>query len=264
MQRSVSVLRVFTRDGAGGNHLGVVTDLDGLDIKSMQAIAAELAFSETIFIDSGGDGPPVTRIFTPGMEMPFAGHPLVGAAWSVLQSPDVAIDRLRCGIGEVGIRLEGDVAWVDAPMFPDNARPDTTDFAQQVGLSDPLVAWKVAMPLDYRMVQLGDETLVAAAAPDPSAFGSAHGLTVYSRQGNRVRMRFFIPEAGIYEDPATGSAAVALATMWAAAGETSGRVMIHQGEEIGHPSQINLVWSGNTASIGGAVTKDGIRELPRD
>lgn len=263
MQRLVTVLRVFTRDDIGGNHLGVVTDLDGLDTDQMQAIATDLGFSETIFIDADNQGPPATRIFTAGMEMPFAGHPLVGAAWSVLQSADATIDQLRCGIGDVGIRLDGNVAWVDAPMFPDNARLDTTNFASRVGVADPVTTWRVAMPLDYRIVQLADEDLVAAAAPDTTAFGSAHGLTIFSRDGENVRMRFFIPGAGIDEDPATGSAAVALATMWSAAGEVAGRVTIHQGEEIGHPSRIILRWSGAVASIGGTVIEDEIRELPR-
>ena len=70
-------------------------------------------------------------------------------------------------------------------------------------------------------------------------------------------------KARIDEDPATGSAAVALATMWVASGEPSGAVVIHQGEEMGHPSRINLRWSGATASIGGTVIEDDAMELIR-
>lgn len=261
MQRPLSVLRVFTRDGAGGNHLGVVTELDDLTGESMQLIATDLGFSETIFIDMSGDDVPTTRIFTPGMEMPFAGHPLVGAAWSILQTHQSSIDRLRCGIGEVKIRLEEDLAWVDAPMFPANAERNDGAFASRVGLPEPVAAWQVSMPLDYRLVEVAAAEEVAVVAPNTDAFGSAHGLTVFARDGELVRMRFFIPEAGIDEDPATGSAAVALATMWAASGEKSGQVVIHQGEEIGHPSQLELRWSGAVASIGGTVVMDEIREL---
>ena len=263
MPRRIRVLRVFTREGAGGNHLGVVTDVTGLDAEAMQLIAADLGFSETIFIDSSRGEVPHTRIFTPAMEMPFAGHPLVGAAWAILRGAEGTTDRLRCGIGEAKIRLDGEVAWIDAPIFPTNAYVDDESFADRVGLVAPLSTHRVDMPLDYRMVRLPSPAAVAASSPDTSAFGPAHGLTVFAREGDRVRMRFFIPEAGIDEDPATGSAAVALATMWVASGEPSGAVVIDQGEEIGHPSRINLRWSGATASIGGTVIEDDVVELNR-
>ena len=225
MPRPCLVLRVFTKGNLGGNHLGVVTDLVGLETADMQRIAADLGFSETVFIDSAADEVPTVRIFTPGMEMPFAGHPLVGAA-SVMLDQGVHTDRLRCGIGEVAIRRDGDVIWVDAPMIPKNAQVDDSVFAHRVGLAEPLSTWRVAMPLDYRMVELATAEQVAAVKPDTRAFEAAHGLTVYARCGDRVRMRFFIPEAGIDEDPATGSAAVALATMYAARGEAEGRLII--------------------------------------
>jgi trans-2,3-dihydro-3-hydroxyanthranilate isomerase len=226
----------------------------------MQQIAAELGFSETVFIDASVGEVPLVRIFTPAMEMPFAGHPLVGAAWMMLQQ-ESGVAQLRCGIGEVTIRSDGDVTWVDAPMIPGNAAPDDGLFARRVGLERPNSTWRVAMPLDYRMVELESAARVAVANPDTSAFEEAHGLTVYARSGNTVRMRFFIPEAGIDEDPATGSAAVALATMYAARGEPTGSLTIDQGEEIGHPSRINLRWSGAAASIGGTVVTDEVREL---
>ncbi|MCP4307428.1 MAG: PhzF family phenazine biosynthesis protein [bacterium] len=255
MSRHCSVLRVFTRAGAGGNHLGVVTDVAGLSDAAMQQIALELGFSETVFIDMSKGEVPIARIFTPRMEMPFAGHPLVGAASVVSQ------DRLLCGIGEVRIRRDGDVVWVDAPMDPQNAGVDSTGFASTVGLLSPVSEWRVDMPLDYRLVELSTVDDVSGIAPDTAAFGDVHGLTVYARRGDKVRMRFFIPAAGIAEDPATGSAAVALATRLAAAGETEGRLTIDQGEEIGHPSRIHLRWSGDTASIGGTVETDEPLEL---
>jgi trans-2,3-dihydro-3-hydroxyanthranilate isomerase len=258
MSRPCSVLRVFTRDGEGGNHLGVVDKLDGLDGPAMQQIAAELGFSETVFINDGHV--PSVRIFTPEMEMPFAGHPLVGAAFHILESGSAA-SRIRCGIGEVRIRRDREDIWVDAPLTPANAYRDGSAFARAVGLSDPVSTWRVDMPLDYRLVELATADDVAMAVPDTTAFGGAHGLTVYARSGRHIRMRFFIPEAGIEEDPATGSAAVALATRFAAAGETNGTAFIDQGEEIGHPSRIQLHWEGTMASIGGTVAVDEPLEL---
>ena len=261
MPRICSVIRVFTRDGTGGNHLGVVEDLAGLDDGKMQAIAADLGFSETIFIDASRDDVPTIRIFTPEVELPFAGHPLVGAAWVMLEKGTGAVNRLRCGIGDVTFRAVGEVVWVDVPMVVGNAEATDRGFAAQVGVADPVDVWRVKMPLDYRMVELATFDEVAGVKPDTAALPPANGLTVFARDGNWVRMRFFIPEAGIEEDPATGSAAVALATMLAARGETHGDLVIHQGEEIGHPSRINLKWSGQKASIGGAVAADQPREL---
>jgi trans-2,3-dihydro-3-hydroxyanthranilate isomerase len=252
---------VFTRNGVGGNHLGVVEELTGLDTERMQAIAAELGFSETIFIDYGHGDTPLIRIFTPGMELLFAGHPLVGAAWVMLGKEGGSVERLQCGIGEVRIRRDADIVWVDVPMKPENAHVDSSSFASRVGLQSPLSAWRVDMPLDYRMVELATADDVARVQPDTTGLEEAHGLTVYARDGDRVRMRFFVPVAGIDEDPATGSAAVALATMYAARGEDTGSLTIDQGEEIGHPSRINLRWVETTASIGGTVVWDEIREL---
>lgn len=258
MTRACSVLRVFTRDGQGGNHLGVVADLDGLDTAAMQMIATNLGFSETVFIEEGD--PALVRIFTPGMEMPFAGHPLVGAAYHLMES-GIEANRLLCGIGEVMIRRDEDVVWVDAPMLHENAYRDGGTFSRRVGIAKPRSTWRVEMPLDYRLVEVGSVDEVATAAPDTDYFGSAHGLVLFARDGTQVRMRFFFPEGGINEDPATGSAAVALATRLAAGGEPNGNATIYQGEEIGHPSLIQLQWEGRTASIGGTVAVDEPVEL---
>ena len=103
MSSTCHVLRVFTRGELGGNHLGVVTDLTGLDSDSMQTIATELGFSETTFVDTDVGDVPFVRIFTPSMEIPFAGHPLVGTAWVLRTLGPGVGDRLRCGIGEVGV-----------------------------------------------------------------------------------------------------------------------------------------------------------------
>ena len=75
------VLRVFTAGREGGNHLGVVNDLVDLDDAAMQQIATDLGFTETVFVDWPEGSIPFARIFTPAEELPFAGHPLVGAAW---------------------------------------------------------------------------------------------------------------------------------------------------------------------------------------
>ena len=82
--------------------------------EDMQRIAAELGFSETVFVGWKADEPPHVRIFTPADELLFAGHPLVGTAWVMMHLGPGGISTLRCGIGDVGVRSQGDVVWIDA------------------------------------------------------------------------------------------------------------------------------------------------------
>jgi trans-2,3-dihydro-3-hydroxyanthranilate isomerase len=262
MARSVHVLRVFTRGGEGGNHLGVVNDCIGLDDEMMQQIAADLGFSETAFVDWQPGEPPVVRIFTPGMELPFAGHPLVGTGHVMGRMGPGGVDRLRCGIGEVGLRFEGDVTWVQTgPLGEVAAGDDLVALAGAAGVPAPIAAYRVMMPLEYLIFVVDSEDAVASVAPDLGVLADHFGVLIAHRRGGAARVRFFAPAAGVPEDPATGSAAVALAAAMRSAGEEEGSVTIRQGEEMGHPSLIELRWRGDATEIGGAVTHDGTRFL---
>jgi trans-2,3-dihydro-3-hydroxyanthranilate isomerase len=223
----------------------------------MQAVATRLGFSETVFIDESASVPWV-RIFTPATELPFAGHPLVGSAWVL--GPQVT--RLRCGIGEVTTHRDGDVTWVDVPMY--GSTTDASGVAAlltRAGLPAPVAVSCVELPLAYVIAELGDAAHVAAARPSLEVLAEVFGTLIYARQGDLVRARFFAPGSGVDEDPATGSAAVALAVALSAFGEVEGRLTIHQGDEIGHPSRIELRWNGAVASIGGTVARDEVRNL---
>jgi trans-2,3-dihydro-3-hydroxyanthranilate isomerase len=262
MPRVCQIVRVFTRNGEGGNALGVINDTIGLDDDGMQAIAAELGFSETVFVDWPEDDLPSVRIFTPLVELPFAGHPLVGTAWTLLTMGPGGVAGLRCGIGDVAIGMDGDDAWITVTIDPAAARPtDLGDYAARAGLPVPLRSWLVAMPRDYVVLEYPDAATVAAVAPDAGVLGERFGTLVYARSGDTVRARFFAPSAGVLEDPATGSAAVALATALLAGGEVAGRLTIDQGEEIGHPSRIELAWDAGSARIGGGCVRDEVRFL---
>lgn len=253
---------MFTRDGAGGNHLGVITDMVGLDDAGMQAIAADLGYSETVFVDWPAGEPPSVRIFTPAVELPFAGHPLVGTAWTMLRLGPGGVDTLRCGIGDVAIGFEGDAAWIEAAIDPATARADDrTDYAIRAGMPAPMRSWLVAIPKDYVILQYPDEATIAAVAPAAEVLAEQFGTLVFARDGSHVRARFFAPSGGIYEDPATGSAAVALATAMVAEGEVEGAISIDQGEEMGHPSRIELSWTATSARIGGGCVRDEVMML---
>ena len=256
------VVRVFTRGEAGGNHLGVVNDVTGLNQEKMQRIGADLGFSETVFVDWRKDGPPYLRIFTPAEELPFAGHPLVGAAWVMLVLSPGDIDMLRYRMGEATIRREGDITWVEVPMSGHVEEPgDVGDFLNRAGITGFEHAARVMIPLEYVIARLPSAAAVEAVDPDRTVLRERFGTYVYARDGDEVRARFFAPETAVPEDPATGSAAVALATLFSAGGETQGRVTLDQGEEMGQPSRIELSWGAGTAAIGGTVVRDDMRML---
>lgn len=254
MSRICTVVRVFTRGEAGGNHLGVVTDLAGLDTNAMQAIATELGFSESTFIEEQADGVPLVRIFTPADELPFAGHPLVGSAWVLALKSTAEYRHLRCGIGDVAIRREAEMVWIDVPMTGEVvAADDVAGFLERCRISDTVSTARVMLPREYIIGELASFDDVAALDPDMDVAAQVFGILVYSRNGGHVLARFFAPGTGVDEDPATGSAAVALATALSAGGESVGSLHIDQGESIGFPSRIELVWADATASIGGTV-----------
>jgi trans-2,3-dihydro-3-hydroxyanthranilate isomerase len=252
--RDCQVLRVFARDGIGGNHLGVVLDPSGLGDDDMQSIAAELGFSETVFCDLRGTIPSV-RIFTPGAELPFAGHPLVGAAWALNDSLPEPVTRLVCGIGEVEVSADGEATWIRAP----GDQPVETVTPVPLGGEE---ATRVLMPLPYLLVRLGDPSAVARSDTPPASIGEVY-IWAWEEGGQSVKARFFAPELAVPEDPATGSAAVALAAQLRAGGFGKGSLTIHQGDEIGHPSTIRLRWDQSSASIGGTVERDEVRQLER-
>ncbi|MDX1691772.1 MAG: PhzF family phenazine biosynthesis protein [Acidimicrobiia bacterium] len=256
--RTADVVSVFTRGETGGNLLGVVDDLDGLDEQSMQTIAAELGFSETIFLDHASDAVAV-RIFTPATELPFAGHPLVGAAWTV-----GGTGTLRCRIGEIPFTADDDGAGVDVPLSTAVEQVPGTPIARSLGIPEPLAAWRVAMPLRYLIVDLGLAHAVLAAVPDIGALREAADVTMLLARDDAedlVVARCFAPGLGVDEDPATGSAAVAYASVATWVGEPKGSVTIDQGDAMGHPSRIELAWREGRCRLGGTVRREGTRDL---
>jgi predicted PhzF superfamily epimerase YddE/YHI9 len=177
------VLRVFADErGEWGNRLGVF--LDGADVGAAerQAIAAELGFSETVFVEDRDSCR--LRIHTPEVELPFAGHPCVGAAW-LLAREGQPVEALRPPAGEVGVRFEGDLTWIAA-------RPE----------------W--APPFDCRQFATAAE--VDALEP-PTERANVYAWAWIDQAAGTVRARSFVPEAGIVEDEATGSAALVLAAL---------------------------------------------------
>ena len=256
MRRRCRVIRVFTVGQLGGNPLGVVTDLAGLDDGAMQSIAARLGFSETVYFDPSRPEPFV-RIFTPVAELDFAGHPLVGSAW-VLGRGDDSRGVMRCGIGPVPWHATPHGAAVDVPHGSVAGRVALpSGLADALGTGPVRECWEIDVPQRYQLVEVATGHNVAAADPDFTrlAVAGADGVFLYARSGDRVRARFFAPRLGVDEDPATGSAAAALATLLAATESERGALTIRQGPDRGE-ADLEVAWTAAAITLQGSVRED--------
>jgi predicted PhzF superfamily epimerase YddE/YHI9 len=189
------ILKVFVgENGAGGNPLGVFLEGGEVPTEDRQRVAADLGFSETVFVDDMESG--VLRIFTPGTELPFAGHPLVGTAW-LLKREGYEVQALRPPAGEVPVREGGDLTFI-------SGRPEWAPGFEHVRLDSPAD--------------------VDALTGPPDGHDLAGVWAWEDEQAGRVRVRVFAPRVGVEEDEATGAHAVRLAAV------LGRQLTIHQGE----------------------------------
>lgn len=217
------VLRVFTApDGSGGNPLGLVLDGAAVEPAARQGVAAELGFSETVFVDDAGTGQ--IRIFTPAVELEFAGHPTVGTAW-LLARERGSIEVLRPPAGEAPARAGGNEAFVTA---------------------DP--AWGPT----YDWIQLPAPGDVDALDGPLDGLDLAGYWAWLDEPAGVVRARVFPVRLGIAEDEATGGAAIGLCAL------LGRQIEIHQG--LGSLLHAQPA-PGSTVELGGRVELDGVRQL---
>jgi trans-2,3-dihydro-3-hydroxyanthranilate isomerase len=252
-----TVIDVFTDTPLAGNQLAVFTEGEAVPSRLMLAAARELHLSETIFISPGDEDADATvRIFTPAAELPFAGHPVLGAAFVVGERDNLATVRLRTGAGVVPVTLtreHGEIVYgeMEQPL------PTARLFERETELLEALRVSRAVLPLEiYRngpafvMVGLADVDLLMSVDPDMAGLtqlgpvgvdcfapvdpDATHGDCI------RVRCRVFCPALGVPEDPATGSAAGPLALHlvrhgWSTPGQT---LTIVQGVEMQRPSEL--------------------------
>lgn len=257
-------LDVFTRQAFGGNPLAVVLGGDGLDAAQMQRVAREFQLSETVFVLAATQPGTMSRlrIFTPFEELPFAGHPVVGAACAlamigVLPRGCETHIALETGIGTVPVcvRHGQDPPYAELTAArPDFAgiAPSDEDIGASLGLGSGDIGYGTERPrvascgLPTLLVPLRAPEYLAGILPDPSRLAAilagigARNLYAYARgYEGELRARMFMP--GIGEDPATGSAAAALAGRLAdECALPDGRLdwKIVQGLEIGRRSEL--------------------------
>lgn len=279
------VVDVFTDRPFAGNPLAVVLDADDLPDRALQVLAAEFGLSETAFPVQAGPGADYRlRIFTPEVELPFAGHPSVGAAWVLhrlgrLVAGDVVQE---CGAGLLPVRVGADeVVLTGGP--PTCGPPlDPAALLAAVGLGPGDLAGLprragAGIEFSYLPVRAG---AVALAEPDTAALRRLDlgtGLSVTSwrpgahRQPGAAHSRVFVPSVGVAEDPATGSAAVGLGAYLAAAGlvpDGDTAYVVTQGLEVGRPSTMRctvrvVAGAAVSTSVAGAVVPIARGEVRR-
>ncbi|MBY6241325.1 PhzF family phenazine biosynthesis protein [Methylosinus sp. Sm6] len=271
MKLRFHTLDVFTDRRLAGNPLAVVLGADALDGATMQKIAREFNLSETVFVLEPRD--PVNtarlRIFTPAVELPFAGHPTIGAAALIAwrRAPDmlarqglvIALEEpvgvLRC---EVARSADGvSLARLFAPRLPQRGAAAAAPalIAGALGLEPQEIGFRRHAPsvfsagVELLFVPVASRAALRRARPDaaalPAALGSALGAYVYTSEtddaASAVCARMFAPGAGVAEDPATGAAAAAFAGVAHAFEQPEDgehEFVIEQGIDMGRPSRL--------------------------
>ena len=266
---------VFTEHLFGGNQLAVFPDGRGLSSETMQAIAKEMNFSETTFVlppgENDGTGTDMrVRIFTPGAELPMAGHPTIGTTFALARAGVIAPARERIvfglGVGPTPVTMtwtdrELNFAWMtqSAPVFGEPIA-ERACAAAALSLPETVVAsfpvQVVSCGLPYVLVPLAsrqavDRAVLNAAAYDrlvEAAGGDANGVFLFSTeraQDNATAYsRMFAPAVGVFEDPATGSASGPLGCYLVrhkmVSPASAGAMVSLQGVKMGRPSYVHI------------------------
>lgn len=277
------ILDVFTERPFAGNPLAVVMDAEGLTDEQMLQITREFNLSETAFplrpteVERAAGADYVLRIFTPGSEVPFAGHPSVGSAWWLAHTGQIPMGQVgqQCGVGVLpvsvtpaGATLTAGPATVSGPIAAE--RPLVAVGLDHDDLVDSEV-WIASTGLAYAVLFVQPDAL-ARCRPDMTVLREefcypqlATGVyvVVWDADRRHALARMFAGDIGSPEDPATGSAALALGALLVARGDfADGRheVTVDQGVEMARPSRLTLaceVTSGvlQHLQVSGSVVK---------
>lgn len=270
----------FTDRPLYGNPAAVVFDADDIPAELMQKIAREMNLSETVFIlkPTTTEADYRVRIFTPQNELPFAGHPTIAAAHSILtritEKADVNLLRQECGIGIVPIEVaqtasggrllsmtQGKPSYQEAELSREKVAEmlgcAVTDFA-----NTPFQIVSTGVP--WLIVELTQPEAISALSPDHGLIAreckviKGVGMTVFTECGDnsetRIRVRTFAPGEGVLEDPVCGSGNGSVAAFIALhkhSQETSGSYQAEQGVEINRDGRVHVKWKreGNSFII---------------
>lgn len=276
------VVDVFTEKPLEGNPLAVFTNASGLDSDTMQRIARELNLSETVFVfpSERNDCAATVRIFTPTREMPFAGHPTVGASWVLLDEgivpPGTDNFALHEKVGPVPVRVERGnrpLIWLTTPPIEDGRPYDPKLCASVLGLAPEdllhcapqllnagnptiFIPLKTKEAVDRATLDIAGMSKLHAPAEGPAC------VFAFTPMDSGAYSRMFAPEYGIIEDPATGSSTGPLAAYMIrhnlASGAAGTRFVSEQGTKMGRRSLLHVHVRGDRGvggiEVGGYVT----------
>ena len=238
---------VFTDTPFEGNQLAVFPDAVGLSPAQMQRLAREFNFSETLFVlPPEGEADARVRIFTPTLELPFAGHPVLGCAFVVGDELGRDTVRLETGVGVIPIDLERTDGRITFGRMQQRV-PDWRPYERESELLAALGVDGSGLPVEaypngplHVYVEFDSEKAIAGLKPDLPALADLGnvGANCFAGSGRSWKTRVFGPGGGFPEDPATGSAAGPLAIHLARHGRIAfgDEIEIRQGAEIGRPS----------------------------
>ena len=258
MEIAFRLVDVFTDRPLAGNQLCVVPEAPPeLDAELMQSLAREIGFSETTYVSEASGDRYSMRIFTPGIEMPFAGHPTLGTAFVLASEGRITTPATQVvPAGEYAVDVDLAAARARLLQRTYELGPEVKD-AERVARSIGLAATDLDPQLPVRTVSTGNAHLIVALRDDDAVVravpneavlsplleeAGAGGIYLFALRSGRVKARMFAPDVGVTEDPATGSAAGQLGAYLAEEGVDGvpGKVLISQGEEVGRPSELHL------------------------
>jgi trans-2,3-dihydro-3-hydroxyanthranilate isomerase len=247
--REFLIADVFTGTPLAGNQLGVFPDGRGLPADLMQRATREMNYSETVFFlppDDPAAADAHVRIFTPGAEIPFAGHPTLGSAWVLGELLGKDTVTLQLAVGLVTVELERDPAGEITFGRMSQPVPRVAAYDRVPELLAALGAAGHGLPVElydngplHVYVEMASAADLAAVAPDMQALARLKvGAGVFAQNGTEWAFRNFCPHLGVPEDPATGSAAGPLAVHLARHGRIGfgEEIEIRQGEQVQRPS----------------------------
>ncbi len=250
-----ALLDVFTDRKFGGNQLAVFQGGSAVPESAMQSIAKELNLPETVFVlppRSGGDH--LLRIFTPARELPFAGHPTVGAGFLLSGGADATL-RLEEKVGTLTVTVQGGFTEMEQPLPTFRGGPVRGVVAPQIALELSDIATTPPIEIgssgnEFTFVPVRNLDALRRAAPR----GLADAVFLFTREtvapGSTVHGRMFAGWQGVAEDPATGSACGPLGAYLVRHGiSDGGSIVVEQGYEMGRPSLLHVRIGGTRDAI---------------
>jgi trans-2,3-dihydro-3-hydroxyanthranilate isomerase len=275
------IVDVFTSTALAGNQLAVFPDADDIPDSLLLPLAREMHFSETVFLGTPSEGADVRcRIFTPAIELPFAGHPVLGGAVVAGRAKGLDVVWVEIAAGVVPVRLHDRESAVTSGRM-EQPIPSIGEFAAADALLEALGVEGSELPVEvydngvpHTFVVLAGPEQVAAVEPDLGRLGrlAGHmGVSCVGGAGSRWTTRMFLPAGGVAEDPATGSAAGPLALHLARHGRIGwgDEITVSQGAAIHRPSTLLARVEGSAegvtlVEVGGSavVVAEGEFRLP--